>query len=94
MLLDILSPYLFFISFFITLLLNITLILKNVAWYNIIIANVILTITMNLLGLGSYDFITQAFESIIDLIINLFTSLIEGIGNLLETVIDAINPFS
>lgn len=93
-LIDIFAPYLAFISFFITLIVNAYLIIKGTSWYNIIIANVLLSITMNMLGLGSYDFLTQAFSTIVDLLIGLFEALFEGIGNLFKTIIDALNPFS
>lgn len=102
--LQIFAPYLSFISFLVTLTLNIVLIYHKSNWYILIFANLLLTITMNMIGLGTYDFLTQFFTSIfdlltdlfsylIDMIINLFNIMIDAIGDLLESIIDAINPF-
>jgi len=93
MLLELFEPYLFFISFLATLILNVYLIYKGTVWYNLIIANAILTITMNMLGLGAYDLITVAFTSIIDLIVSLVSSLAGVIGDIIASVVKALLPF-
>lgn len=89
-LLDIFAPYLQFIVFSITMVFNITLVYKRVSWYILIVANIILSLSLNFIGLGSYDLITQAVEYIVNILVDLVTALFNGILDLLESIISSI----
>ncbi len=97
MLLDIFEPYMLFITFFITIIVNIMLIKSKLPWYSLIIANVILTLIMNFLGLGEYDFISVVVVEIVevlrDIIVALIDSFIEFWTSIIKSIGDALNPF-
>jgi len=73
--LEILTPYLSFIAFFIALVVNVLLIVLKSQWYVYIIANAILTIIMLGLGITPYDLITDIVDAIVDLIISIFEGI-------------------
>ena len=78
--LEIFTPYLPFIAFFITIVINAFLIIKvKVNWIMLLIANLIVTLVMNFLGLGEYDLITQ----IIDFIVDLVSKIVKGIKDMI-----------
>ncbi len=79
--LEIFAPYLPFISFFITIVINIYLIIKvKVNWIMLLIANLIITLLMNYVGLGEYDLITQIIDFIVDLVSKIFKGIKDVIG--------------
>ena len=73
--LEILTPYLSFIAFFIALVVNVLLIVLKSQWYVYIIANAILTIIMLGLGITPYDLITDIVDAIVDLLISIFEGI-------------------
>ena len=73
--LEILTPYLSFIAFFIALVVNVLLIVLKSQWYVYIIANAILTIIMLGLGITPYDLITDIVDAIVDLIVSIFEGI-------------------
>jgi len=97
MLLDAFEPYLLFITFFITIVFNIIMIRSKLSWYALIIGNVILTLIMNFLGLGEYDFISVVVVEIIEVLKDIITALIDSMIELWTSIIksigDALNPF-
>lgn len=79
--LEIFAPYLPFISFFITIVINLYLIIKvKVNWVMLLIANLLITLLMNYIGLGEYDLITQIIDFIVDLISKVFKGIRDVIG--------------
>ena len=56
MIFEFLEPYLFWIFTSLIIILNIALIFKGVNIYVILFFNIIVSITLNLIGLGEYDF--------------------------------------
>jgi len=78
---EIFAPYLPFIAFFITIVINAYLIIKvKVNWIMLLIANLLVTILMNYLGLGEYDLITQIIDFIVDLVSKIFKGIKDVIG--------------
>ncbi len=93
-LLDIFSPYLKFIVILITLGANLLLIFKsNTRWQLILTLNVIISIILNLIGLGEYDMITTIVTSVIDIIRNLINGIFDGLGGSVWDFIKGIFKF-
>ena len=86
MLFEFLEPYLFWIFTSLIIILNITLIFRGVNIYVILFFNIIVSITLNLIGLGEYDFLTTILGGIIDLIGQLLDLLF-------DRIVDLLNPF-
>ncbi len=79
--LEIFAPHLQFISFFITIVINLYLIIKvKVNWIMLLIANLLVTLLMNYVGLGEYDLITQIIDFIVDLVSKIFKGIKDVIG--------------
>ena len=87
MLFDFLEPYLFWIFTSIIIIINLILIFRGINVYVILLFNIIVSITLNLMGLGEYDFLTTILGGIIDLLVQLLDLLFDRIGDLL-------NPFT
>ena len=86
MLFDFLEPYLFWIFTSLIIILNLALIFRGVNIYVILFFNIIVSITLNLVGLGEYDFLTTILGGIIDLIGQLLDLLF-------DRIVDILNPF-
>ena len=86
MLFDFLEPYLFWIFTSLIIILNLALIFRGVNVYVILFFNIIVSITLNLIGLGEYDFLTTILGGIIDLIGQLLDLLF-------DRIVDLLNPF-
>ncbi len=86
MLFDFFEPYLFWIFTSLIIIINLILIFKGINIYVILFFNIILSITLNLIGLGEYDFLTTIVEGIIDLIGQLLDLLF-------NRLVDLLNPF-
>lgn len=85
--LEIFAPYLNFISFFITIVINVYLIIKvKVDWIMLLIANLVVTLVMNFIGLGEYDLITQIINFIVDLVVSIFGGLKDVVGGWLKGI--------
>jgi hypothetical protein len=79
--LEIFTPYLPFIAFFITIVINLYLIIKvKVNWIMLLIANPLVTLLMNYVGLGEYDLITQIIDFIVDIVSKIFKGIKDVIG--------------
>lgn len=86
-LIEIFDPYIPFITFSITIIINLFMLFKRVPWYSLIIGNLIITLIMNFLGLGSYDLLSQLVHQIGNILVSLFSELFTAIGK-------ALNPFN
>ena len=86
MIFEFLEPYLFWIFTSLIIILNVALIFKGVNIYVILFFNIIISITLNLIGLGEYDFLTTILGGIIDLIGQLLDLLF-------DRIVDLLNPF-
>ena len=86
MIFELFEPYLFWIFTSLIIILNLTLIFRGVNIYVILFFNIIVSITLNLIGLGEYDFLTTIIEGIIDLIGQLLDLLF-------DRIVDLLNPF-
>lgn len=87
MLFEFLEPYLFWIFTSLIIIINLILIFKGINIYVILFFNIIVSITLNLTGLGEYDFLTTIINGIIDLLVQLLDLLFGRIA-------DLINPFT
>ncbi len=88
--LEMFTPYLLFISFFLTVLFNLWLINKNVNWIVIIIANLLLILFMEFFDLAEYNFLNKIVEWIFDFIGRIFSEFWDATFGVL---IDAIKEF-
>ena len=87
--LDIFAPYLPFIAFFITIVINVYLITKvKVNWLMLLIANLLITLIMNKLGLEEYDLITQIIDNIVKWISKIVGGIKDTIGGWLKGLFD------
>ena len=84
MIFEIFEPYLLFISFFISVIVNIYLIVKRVNWIIIIVANLLVVVIMEFFGLSSYNIISVLINGIIDIIVDIFN----GIGDAIKSFFD------
>ena len=87
MLFEFLEPYLFWIFTSIIIIINLILIFKGINVYVILLFNIIVSLTLNLTGLGEYDFLTTLIDGIIDLLVQLLDLIFDRIADLL-------NPFT
>ena len=68
MIADIFSPYLSFIIFFVTIVVNIYLISKKADWILLIVANLILNVVLSFFGLSPFEFISDMVAKLIKMI--------------------------
>ena len=68
MIVDIFTPYLSFIIFFVTIIVNIYLIAKKADWILLIIANLILNVVLSFFGLSPFEFITELIGKLMNMI--------------------------
>ena len=68
MIADIFAPYLSFIIFFVTVIVNIYLIAKKADWILLIVANLILNIVLSFFGLSPLEFISDIVTNLMDMI--------------------------
>lgn len=87
MLFEFLEPYLFWIFTSLIIIINLILIFKGISIYIILFFNIIVSITLNLIGLGEYDFLTTIIEGIIDLLAQLLDLLF-------DRIVELLNPFT
>ena len=87
-LLELFAPYMLFISFFITVAFNLWLISIRTNWSVILIANLLLVLIMEFLGLAEYNFLNKLLEWIFDFIARIITGIFEGINDILKGVFD------
>ena len=87
--LEIFTPYLPFIAFFITIVINAFLIIKvKVNWIMLLIANLLITILMNYFGLEEYDLITQIIDHFVDWISDILKGIKDTIGGWIGGLFD------
>lgn len=99
--LEIFAPYSFFISLLISVAFNLLLIFRtNSNWIVVIIANVLLSVVLNLMGLDQFDFLTRIFDAVIDIIASIVNSLIDGVIKIINDffngivdIIDSLTPW-
>ena len=80
---EFLEPYLFWIFTSIIIIINLILIFKGINIYAILFFNIIVSLTLNLTGLGEYDLLTTIMGGIIDLLTQLLDLLFDRIGDLM-----------
>ena len=68
MIAEIFAPYLSFIIFFVTVIVNIYLIAKKADWILLIVANLILNIVLSFFGLSPVEFISDIVTNLMDMI--------------------------
>ncbi len=85
MLFDFFEPYLFWVFTSLIIIINLILIFKGINVLVILLFNILFSITLNLIGLGEYDFLTTLLDGIIDLIIQLLDLLFDRITDLLKS---------
>ena len=85
MLFDFLEPYLFWLFTSLIIIINLVLIFRGINIYVILLFNILFSITLNLIGLGEYDFLTTLLDGIIDLIVQLLDLLFDRITDLIKS---------
>lgn len=75
--LEILSPYMPLIIMILTLIINVFLLILKSPWYGYLIANIILIIVLQALGLEPFDLIGKIIEAIINIIVGIFKALLK-----------------
>ena len=88
-LIDLFAPYMLFISFLLTVLFNLWLISIRTNWIVLLIANLLLVLVMEFLGLAEYNFLNRVLEWIFDFIIKIITGIFEGINDIVKGVWDS-----
>lgn len=88
--LEIFSPYLPFIAFFIAIIINVLLIFLKPQWYVYIIANGLMAIVLLAVGIEPYDFITTILQSIIAIIVNTIVSIFGGIFQIIAGIFSGL----
>ena len=84
-LLELFSPYMLFISFFVTVVFNMWLVSIKSNWIVIVIANLLLILVMEFLGLAEYNFLNKVVEWILDFIADILTWIWNStLGGLLD----------
>lgn len=86
MIFEIFEPYLLFISFFISVIVNIYLIVKRVNWIIIIVANLLIVVIMEFFGLSSYNIISVLINGIIDIIVDIFNGISDAIKSFFNSL--------
>ena len=75
---EIFSPYLSFIIFFVTIIINIYLIVKKVDWIVLIIANLVFNVILSYFHLSPFQFLSNLINGeggLVDLIGELLSGL-------------------
>ena len=85
MIFELFEPYLFWIFTSLIIIINLILIFKGISVYVILLFNILFSITLNLIGLGEYDFLTTLLDGIIDLIVQLLDLLFDRITDLIKS---------
>ena len=86
-LLELFSPYMLFISFFVTIVFNLWLVSIKANWIVIVIANLLLILIMEFLGLAEYNFLNKVVEWILDFIADILTWIWNStLGGLLDKI--------
>jgi hypothetical protein len=73
MLAELFLPYSLFISFFITVIINIWLISKQINWVLLLAGNLLVILILEFVGLSEYSFLNQIVEFILDTIKNIIS---------------------
>ena len=87
-LLELFTPYMLFISFFVTIVFNLWLVSIRSNWIVILIANLLLILVMEFLGLAEYNFMNKVLEWFFDFIARIITGIFEGINDILKGIWD------
>jgi len=91
--LEIFAPYMLFISFILTVVFNLWLISKNIHWLVIIIANLLLILIMEFLGLAEYNFLNRIAEWIIGFVVDIISGLFGKLWDAIKDFISSIIPW-
>jgi len=91
--LEIFTPYLVFISFILTVVFNLWLISKNIHWLVIIIANLLLILIMEFLGLAEYNFLNRIAEWIVGFVVDIISGLFGRLWDAIKDFISSIIPW-
>ena len=91
--LEIFAPYLLFISFILTVVFNLWLISKNTHWLVIIIANLLLILIMEFLGLAEYNFLNRIAEWIVGFVVDIISELFGRLWDAIKDFISSIIPW-
>lgn len=83
-LIELFTPFMLFISFFITVVFNLWLISIKSNWIVILIANLLLILIMEFLGLAEYNFLNKLLEWIFDFIGRIINGIFKGIIGVFE----------
>jgi len=85
-LIDLFAPYMLFISFLLTVLFNLWLISIRSNWIVLLIANLLLILIMDFIGLAEYNFLNKVLEWLFDFIARIITGIFEGINDIVKGI--------
>ena len=88
-LIDLFAPYMLFISFLLTVLFNLWLISIRSNWIVLLIANLLLVLIMEFLGLAEYNFLNRVLELLFEFIVRIISGFFEGINAILKGIWDS-----
>lgn len=87
--LNMFSPYLLFISTFLVIGVNILFIIyAKPNWIILLIFNLIITVIMNMIGLGQYDLITVIVTKVGEILVDIFSNIFKAIGDAIGGLFD------
>ncbi len=87
--LNMFSPYLLFISTFLVIGVNILFIIyAKPNWIILLIFNLIITVIMNMIGLGQYDLITVIVTKVGEILVDIFGNIFKAIGDAIGGLFD------
>ena len=87
--LNMFSPYLLFISTFLVIGVNILFIIyAKPNWIILLIFNLIITVIMNMIGLGQYDLITVIVTKVGEILVDIFGNIFRAIGDAIGGLFD------
>lgn len=87
--LEIFEPYLPFIAFVITIIVNIILIKNNVNWVILIVGNVLITLLLSFVGV-EYNFLAIVIKNLVKIIIEILESLFDALLWMFRSLINFI----
>lgn len=89
---EIFAPYLPFITFLLTITLNIWFLTRGWDWIKLLIANIIIIILFQAIGIGEYNFITVIVRYLTDIITEVIEQVFISVDQFLDEFFEGLKP--
>mgnify|MGYP000848860932 CR=1 FL=1 len=89
--LKIFEPYMSFIAFAITIIVNIILIKNNVNWIILIVGNLLVTLLLSFLDI-EYNFLGEIISEIGKIILEIVKSIFKALGDIIRDILNISDP--